>query len=89
MIQWYPGHMAKARREITETLRLTDVAVEVLDARAPLATENPDLNKLLGNKPRVVVLNKEDRADAAVTKRWLAWYTEKGAQAVPFCALRS
>ena len=74
MIHWYPGHMAKAKREMTQTLSLADVAIEVLDARAPEASRNPDLAKLFAHKPRVVVLNKEDMADPAVSKAWLQHY---------------
>ena len=89
MIQWYPGHMAKAKREMLQTLSLADVAIEVLDARAPEASRNPDLAKMFAHKPRVVVLNKEDMADPAVNQLWLQHYREQGAQAVLYCATKS
>ena len=89
MIQWYPGHMAKAKREMVQTLSLADVAIEVLDARAPEATRNPDLAQMFQNKPRVVVLNKEDLASPAITKQWLSHYRAQGALALAYCATRS
>lgn len=87
-INWYPGHMAKAKREMERMLSLSDVAVEVVDARAPLSTRNPDLDRLLGRKPRVMILNKEDLADNNATRAWQAYFTQKGWLAVPFCAKR-
>lgn len=89
LIQWYPGHMAKAKREMLQTLSLADVAIEVLDARAPEASRNPDLAKMFSHKPRVVVLNKEDMADPAVNQLWLQHYRAQGAQAVLYCATKS
>ena len=77
-IQWYPGHMAKARRMLTEHLKLIDVVVEVIDARAPKATRNPDFDGLFANKTRVVLLNKADLADPAATKAWIAYFTGQG-----------
>ena len=81
--------MAKAKREMLQTLSLADVAIEVLDARAPEASRNPDLAKMFSHKPRVVVLNKEDMADPAVNQLWLQHYREQGAQAVLYCATKS
>lgn len=81
--------MAKAKREMAQTLSLADVAIEVLDARAPEASRNPDLARMFAHKPRVVVLNKEDMADAAVSKAWLQHYREQGAQAVLYCVTKS
>lgn len=77
-INWYPGHMAKARRMLQENLKLIDVVVEVLDARAPLASRNPDFDDLFAGKVRVVLLNKADLADAASNKRWIAHFRTKG-----------
>ncbi|MDO5112159.1 MAG: ribosome biogenesis GTPase YlqF [Clostridia bacterium] len=74
LIQWYPGHMAKARRMLTENLKLIDVVVELVDARAPLATRNPDFDELFGGKERVILLNKSDLAEAEKTKAWIAYY---------------
>ncbi len=77
-IQWYPGHMTKARRMLTEHLKLIDVVVELVDARAPAATRNPDFDALFATKARVVLLNKADLADAAATKAWIAYFAEHG-----------
>jgi len=73
-IQWYPGHMLKTQRLIQEHRSQVDVFLEVVDARAPLATANPLLDELLGDKPRVVLLNKIDLADPRVTSAWKGWY---------------
>jgi ribosome biogenesis GTPase A len=81
-IQWFPGHMVTALRLLKERLALVDAVIEVLDARVPAATSNPDLDKLCGNKPRLVVLGREDLADPFVTRRWLAWYARTGRHAV-------
>ena len=67
---WYPGHMAKAKREITESIKLVDVVIEMIDARIPKASRNPVLNEIIGNKPRIIVLNKADLADSEKTKKW-------------------
>ena len=77
-IQWFPGHMAKTRRQIEEKLKLIDVVVELLDARIPISSKNPDIAEITGRKPRVAVLNKADLADETVTKRWAAYYKNKG-----------
>lgn len=70
-IQWYPGHMAKARREITEASKQVDVVIEIIDARIPKSSRNPILNEIIGNKPRVIVLNKADLADNEANKEWV------------------
>ena len=70
-INWYPGHMAKSRRMLAEQLRAVDAVVELVDARAPLASANPDLRALTRGKARLLVLNKADLADDAATSRWL------------------
>ncbi len=85
-INWYPGHMAKAKREMERMMKLSDVAVEIVDARAPMSTRNPDLDKMLGTKPRVIILNKEDLADTHLTRAWQQHFSEKGWNAVSFCA---
>ena len=71
-IQWFPGHMTKARRMMEEQLKLVDVVIEILDARIPRASTNPMLNELLGNKIKVIALNKSDLADPSITDEWLA-----------------
>lgn len=70
-IQWYPGHMAKARREITEAAKLVDVVIEIIDARIPVSSRNPILNEIIGDKPRVIVLNKSDLADSKANEEWV------------------
>jgi ribosome biogenesis GTPase A len=77
-IGWYPGHMNKARKDITEALQQVDAVLEIVDARLPYASENPLLNKLIGNTVRLRVLNKADLADPAVSKRWLSYYEDHG-----------
>lgn len=77
-IQWYPGHMAKARRQLIESLKLIDVVVELVDARAPKASRNPDFDDLFAAKTRVVLLNKSDLADAGSTQRWVDSYRKQG-----------
>ena len=77
-IQWYPGHMAKTRRQLIENLRLIDAVVEIADARAPLASRNPDFDDLFQGKTRIVLLNKADLADPAASKAWIAHYRAKG-----------
>lgn len=81
-IQWYPGHMAKAKREVLHQLKGVDVAVEALDARIPATSRNPDIDRLLSGMARVVVLNKADLADRGQTKRWLAHFAAQGWPAV-------
>ncbi|WP_079529828.1 ribosome biogenesis GTPase YlqF [Halobacillus hunanensis] len=81
-IQWYPGHMAKAKREAEEKLKLVDFVIELVDARAPISSENPVLHGLLQNKPKMVVLMKKDLADPAITKAWLDDYKRKGIHAL-------
>ena len=77
-INWYPGHMAKTRRQLSDQLKLVDAVIELCDARAPQATRNPDLNYMCRGKPRLLILNKADLADDNVTSRWMAHYREMG-----------
>lgn len=77
-IQWFPGHMAKARREITESLAKVDVIFELYDARIPYSSKNPMVDEIVKNKPRVVLLNKAKLADPKVTKLWIKHYEDKG-----------
>lgn len=81
-IQWFPGHMAKTRRLMKENLPLVDVVVEITDARVPASSRNPEMKNLVGGKPRVVVLNKCDMADEALTAEWIEYYRTKGVRAV-------
>jgi len=87
-IQWYPGHMAKAKRLLTDQLGRVDVAVELCDARLPYASRNPDLDALLRGKKRLLVLNKADLADEAETKRWVYRFQRAGLEAFAFDAAR-
>ena len=88
-LQWYPGHMTKAMRRMKQALQKVDLAVEVLDARIPLASRNPDIDSLCGKKPRLLVLNKEDLADPAQTKAWLARFSEQGQYALSLNAKKT
>lgn len=81
-IQWFPGHMKKAQRLIEENLKLVDVVIELLDARIPASSANPMLAEIIKGKPRLIALNKSDLADAASTKRWLAYFRAQGIPAV-------
>lgn len=81
-VQWFPGHMAKTRRLIKECLPSVDAVTEILDARMPISSSNPELNELIGNKPLIVLLNKCDVADENATRRWLNYFNEKGIYAL-------
>ena len=83
-INWYPGHMAKSRRLLQEQLRAVDAVIELCDARAPLATRNPDLQRLTRDKARILILNKADLADDAQTARWLERFRREGLTAMRF-----
>lgn len=83
LIQWFPGHMAKTKRLITEHLKAVDLVAELLDARIPQSSANPMIAELTAGKPRVVILNKADLADPEETKKWTAYYRAKGLQAIP------
>ena len=81
-INWFPGHMAKTRRQIKESLKLVDAVIELRDARIPVSSTNPELNELIENKPKIILLNKADLADEAATSAWLAYYKAQGVPAV-------
>ncbi|ARD49277.1 ribosome biogenesis GTPase YlqF [Sporosarcina sp. P37] len=81
-IQWFPGHMAKARREVSEKLKLVDIVFELIDARLPLSSRNPMIDELIHQKPRLLILNKMDLADEVQTKRWIAYFEEQGFRTV-------
>lgn len=81
-IQWFPGHMAKARREVTEKLKLVDIIFELIDARLPLSSRNPMIDEVVQQKPRLLILNKADMADEKETKKWLAYFEQNGHRAV-------
>lgn len=76
--QWYPGHMTKAKRQMQEDLKLIDLIIEIVDARIPISSRNPDIDELGRNKARLVLLNKSDLADANANKQWISYFAEKG-----------
>lgn len=82
-IQWFPGHMAKTRRKISESLALVDAVAEIVDSRIPASSRNPELAGIILNKPRIVLLNKCDMADPAATEQWVKRFREEGAIAIP------
>lgn len=77
-IQWYPGHMTKTRRQIEADLKQVDAVCEIVDARIPMSSRNPDIDSICGTKPRIIVLNRMDLADPAATKRWVEFFKKKG-----------
>ena len=77
-IQWYPGHMTKTRRQIEADLKLVDAVCEIVDARIPISSRNPDIDAICGGKPRILVLNRMDLADPEATKKWAAYFRERG-----------
>lgn len=82
VIQWFPGHMAKTRRAIAANLKLVDAVVELLDARTPFSSQNPEIDSLTAKKPRLVLLNKSDLADASATQKWLEYFEKRGIAAL-------
>ena len=87
-IQWYPGHMARAKRLLKDQLGRVDVAIEVCDARLPSSSRNPDLDALCARKKRLIVLSKADLADESVTRAWIRYFKERGIEALPFDSSR-
>ena len=81
-INWYPGHMVKAKRQIIEDLKLIDIVIEILDARLPLASQNPDLQQIIGSKTKIIVLNRSELADEIQTNRWIKYFEKRG-----FCTI--
>ena len=77
-IQWYPGHMTKTRRQIEADLKNVDIVVEIIDARIPISSRNPDIDSICAGKPRLVVLNRADQADPAQNKAWGEWFRKRG-----------
>lgn len=82
-IQWFPGHMTKTKRKIEASLKLVDAVAEIIDARIPVSSRNPDLNDLVLNKPRLILMNKCDMADKKQTARWIDYYKKQGIAAIP------
>lgn len=81
-LQWFPGHMAKTRRMIQDNLKLVDVVIELVDARIPISSRNPEVDKIINKKPRILVLNKADMADANITQKWLTYFQSQKVTAI-------
>lgn len=81
-IQWYPGHMVKARRKIAEDLKLVDIVIELLDARIPVSSRNPDVDEIVGNKKRIIVLNKSDLSDPVMNEKWISYFTKNDTKCI-------
>lgn len=81
-INWYPGHMAKTKKQIIEDLKLIDIVIEILDARIPLASQNPDIKNCIKDKNKIIVLNKADLADNNITNKWIEFYKSNGIKAI-------
>lgn len=81
-IQWYPGHMVKAKRKIAEDLKLVDIVIELLDARIPMSSRNPEVDEIVGGKKRIIVLNKSDLADPAANRKWMEYFNRGNTRAI-------
>lgn len=82
-IQWFPGHMTKTKRKIQASLKLVDAVAEIIDARIPISSRNPDLDSIIQNKPRIILMNKCDMADRVQTQRWIEYYKKQNIVALP------
>jgi ribosome biogenesis GTPase A len=78
VVNWYPGHMTRTRRQMEQDIKLVDLVAELLDARIPISSRNPDIDAIVGDKPRLIVLNRADQADPEQTKRWSAYFKQQG-----------
>ncbi len=81
-IQWYPGHMAKTKRLIEQNLKLVDIVIELVDARLPLSSKNPIIDQIVGDKPKILVMNKSDIADPTVNKAWIQWFSKQNTKVI-------
>ncbi len=81
-IQWYPGHMVKAKRKIQEDLKLVDIVIELLDARIPMSSRNPEVDSIVGSKKRIIVLNKSDMSDLAANKQWINYFSKENTRVI-------
>lgn len=77
-IQWYPGHMTKTRRQMEADVRSVDLVAEIVDARIPISSRNPDIDTIVGDRPRLIIFNRIDLSDPAMNTRWIAWFKRKG-----------
>ncbi len=82
VVQWFPGHMAKTRRKIKESLPLVDAVTEIVDARVPVSSHNPEISDIISGKPRIVILNKCDVADENATRKWISYFKSQGIAAI-------
>lgn len=87
-INWYPGHMKKTKELVQNNLKMVDVVIELLDARIPYSSKNPQIDEIVGNKPRVVVLNKSDLANQANLSKWVNYYAKRGIKAIPVATIK-
>ena len=87
-INWFPGHMTKAKREMQEKMKMVDLVIELRDARIPNASKNPMIEQLIQNKPRLIILSKKDKADAAVTKEWISFLSNESTQVLALDVLK-
>lgn len=83
IINWYPGHMKKTKELIQSNLKLVDVVVELLDARIPISSKNPDIDNLIGNKPKIIAMNKSDLSDPKLLKEWISYFEQQGTKSIP------
>ena len=81
---WYPGHMAKTRKEMIDDLKMIDIAIEILDARIPISSRNPDIEDIIKNKKKIIILNKKDLADDEITRKWIEFFRKNNIIAIPF-----
>lgn len=88
-VQWFPGHMAKTRRLIEENLKLVDIVVELLDARLPMSSRNPQIDEIVKDKPRLILLNKSDIADKEITKKWIEYFSKNNIAAISISSTQS
>lgn len=86
-IQWYPGHMAKTKRQVIEKVKYIDVVLELVDARVPLSSQNPMIDELIGNTPKIILLNKADLAEPNELEKWISYFSSKGIKALKISAL--
>lgn len=86
-INWYPGHMKKTRELVQNNLKLVDIVIELLDARIPFSSKNPEIDKIVGDKPRIVLLNKSDMCEKKDLEEWINYYSKKGIKAIPINAM--
>ena len=77
-IQWYPGHMTKTRRQMEEDVKFVDIVAELVDARIPISSRNPDIDSMVGDRPRMIIFNRSDQADPVVTSKWMEWFKSQG-----------